>query len=549
VSSEEYDAIVVGSGAGGGFAAMGLAEAGLRVLLLERGRRYLPNEFPMAHSDWESRPQVLRSAEAQPFSIFAGLGAELDVRWRHLHTRSLLSKPPGYLKVRGPFDYQRVVGLGGSTLHYDGEAHRFADFAFRSASTYGFGVDWPLDYPALEPWYARAEQVLGVAGVPGNPFKPARGPYPTPAHPFNPATQRVADAASRLGWAMLPNPLALPTRPVDGRSACQRSGGCNLGGAYGAKSSTDRTALVRAERSGRLTILTGARVVQLLKARDGRVDGVVFRRAGEAHRASARAYVLGLGAVETPRLLLASELGNASGMVGRYFMELVFASLTVRFDRPLDPYVGPPIQARSWDFARPAADGPNRGGFVLGISGTASGHHGPASYAMSIPGIGRAHKHAMREKFGTVASLFAIAEHEPRRGNRLVLDERLDEDDVPLVRVESAYSETDCRTLEAMIARLEDLALASGAAERLHLLTTYARGSSTHVGGGCRMGSDPAESVVDPWGRAHEVPNLFVADASVLPGQGAGDSPSLTIQALALRTADRIAQAMRRRDI
>ena len=112
MSTQAYDAIVVGSGAGGAFAALGLAEAGLRVLLLERGRRYVPEEFPMAHADWERRPQVLRSAESQPFTIATGLGAALDPRWRHLHSRSLLSEPAGYLKQRGPFKYQRVVGLG-----------------------------------------------------------------------------------------------------------------------------------------------------------------------------------------------------------------------------------------------------------------------------------------------------------------------------------------------------------------------------------------------------------------------------------------------------
>lgn len=549
MNRDEYDAVVVGSGAGGGFAALGLVEAGLRVLLLERGRRYQPQEFPMAHPDWERRPQVLRAAEAQPRSVVAAIGAPLDPRRRHLHTRSLLREPANYLQVRGPFEYQRVVGLGGSTLHYDGEAHRFAEFAFRTASTYGFGVDWPISYRDLEPWYERAERVLGVAGAPGNPFKPARGPYPTPPHPFNLVTQRVAAAASKLGWSMLPNPLALPTQPFDGRGACRRSGGCKLGCAFGAKSSVDRSALARAERSGRLTIVTGARVVRLLGAHAGRVGGVVYRRGGAEHRVRARAYVLGLGAVETPRLLLVSGLANESGLVGRYFMEMVFAVLTVRFDRPLQPYVGPPIQARSWDFARPAGGGPRAGGFVLGVSGTASGHHGPVSYALSVPGIGRAHRRRMRERFGTLASLFAVAEHEPRADNRLVLDQRVDEDGVPLVRVESAMSETDCRTLEAMTTRLDELADAAGAVTRLHLSTTYARGTATHVGGGCRMGADPRESVVDPWGRAHAVPNLFVADASVLPGQGAGDSPSLTIQALALRTASRVAALMRAREL
>ena len=266
--------------------------------------------------------------------------------------------------------------------------------------------------------------------------------------------------------------------------------------------------------------------------------------------------MLAMGAVETPWLLLADRppahpdgIANSSGLVGRHLMETLHVTLTARFAERLDTYKGPPIDSRIWNFNRPSRDSGARSGYVLGVSGTSSGLHGPLSYAHQIPGIGLAHKAAMRAQFGTVVTLFGIAEQEPRAGNRLTLSASKDPDGVPLARVETAPSEADLAALDAMRGRLRDLATASGAVEVLHQFTAYDMPLAALVGGTCRMGSDARHSVVNAYGRSHDVPNLFVADASVLPGQGAGDSPSLTIQALALRTADHLAALARRHEL
>ena len=548
------DVVVVGSGAGGGFAAMALCEAGVRVLLLERGARFDPRrDFPMRHADWEIRPPPFDPPPApKEDPTLLAEATSLDPRYAHLASGTV--PPRVAVTRREPFRYQRVLGLGGTTLHYQGEAHRFPAHAFRPATEYGFGVDWPLDHAALAPYYERAERVLAVAGAPGNPFKPARGPYPTPAHPLSAASEQVKTGADRLGWKLLPNSLALPTRSLDGRPPCQRSGGCVYGCVFGAKSSVDLTALRRAERTGRLEIRTGARAVGLELRDDGRVGAVVYRARGGTERARASAVVLALGAIETPRLLLAhgappAGLANGSGLVGRYLMETLYVTMNVRFGARVDGYKGPPIDARIWDFSRPARGGRVRSGFVLGASGTAGGFHGPVSYALRTSGFGRAHKDAMRSRFGTVAGLFGIAEQEPRADNRVLLADRADEDGVRMVRVETSPSEADLLAMDEMLARLKTLAGASGAVDVLHQISAYDEPVATHVGGTCRMGRDPKTSVVDPFGRSHEVPNLFIADASVLPGQGAGDSPSLTIQALALRTAEHIVALGRRHEL
>lgn len=549
MAEPEYDAVIVGSGAGGGIAALVLCEAGLNVLLLERGPRYdFRRDYPMSHPDWERRGDPF--LEASDETVMREFGPALD-RGRP----ELFSSSGSRLRRRRTgFNYRRVLGLGGTTLHYQGEAHRFSDYAFRSASEYGFGADWPLSYRELEPYYERVEQLLGVAGQAGNPFKPARGEFPTPAHPLSPASRLIASGADRLGWRLQPNTLALPTRSIDGRSPCRHTGGCTVGCIFGAKSSMDVTAIARAERTGRLTIKTGARALRLeARPGGGRVDRVIYRHGGADHAVRAGVHVLSAGAVETPRLMLHSAsnahpdgLGNHHGQVGRYFMETTMVSLNVRFDRRLDPYKGPPIDARIWDRAHPGAGiQGGRGGYVLGISGTMGGFHGPVSYALRIGGYGLEHKRAMRDRFAAIVTLFGIAEQEPRADSRITLGEQKDDQGVPKASVRVSHSDTDALAIEAMTRDCEALAGASGAAGILARHSTYDRSNAAHVGGGCRMGSSPRRSVTDPWGRVHGLDNLFVCDASVLVGQGAGDSPSLTIQALAWRTAEHIARRSR----
>ena len=555
VEDSSYDAVVVGAGAGGGFAAMALADAGLRVLLLERGERFVPQrDFPMRHRDWELHADVFPPKGADP-SIELVPGTPLEPGSQELCSRGAGVLPDSQCARRGPFRYERVFGLGGTTLHYQGEAHRFADFAFKPARSYGFGVDWPIGYDELEPYYKRVEHVLGVAGSNDNPFKPPRGDFPTPAHPLSLASQHVRRGAAELGWSLLPNSLALPSKSIDGRPPCQHTGGCVQGCIFGAKSSVDLTALLRAQRTGRLSIRTGTRVLQL--DHDGRrVRSLICASAKGATRVRARAVVLAAGAVETPRLLLSSQapgfprgLANNHDLVGRYFLDTLLAALTVRFEERLNPYKGPPIDSRIWNFSRPDASGPVRSGYVLGTSGTLGGFQGPLSYALAIPGIGLAHKRSMRERFATILTLFGIAEHEPRAENRLTLGDRVDEAGIPRVKVESGFSAADRAAFKSMIQRCGQWAQACRAAETVALASTYSDPAASHVGGGCRMGKDPEASVVDSHGRTHDVPNLFVADASVLVGQGAGDSPSLTIQALALRTAEHIAALMKRREL
>lgn len=537
----------MGAGAGGSFAAMRLAQSGLRVLLLERGGWYSAKDYPMNHVDWEM--YVAPFEPRQEFTV-----ALLPTQTLENKRFRLFSHAAGSRKIqnkRGFFHYSRAHGVGGSTLHYQGEAHRFPEHAFRSHSLFALGdQDWPFGYTELAPFYAQVEAMLGVAGQPGNPFKEERGPFPTPAQALTPASEWIKRGADALGWQLLPNTLALPTRSVDGRSPCQRSGGCVQGCIFAAKSSADLVAIPRGLKTGNLVVRPKAKVLKLL-TQQGRVTGVEYRHQNQIHRVEGHTIVLALGAVETPRLLLHSTsedypsgIGNTHDQVGRYFMASILVEQHVRLDPCVRAWDGPPIDSRIWDFNRPGAATGLTSGCVLGVSGTMSGFHGPVSYASAIPGFGLAHQQAMRREFGSIATLFGIAEQEPRKDNRIVLAQQKDLDGTPMVHVQLVDSERDKQAIEFMADRTQELAKAAKVRELLHKTSTYDQPNAAHVAGSCRMGLDARTSVVNPYGKVHDVDNLYITDASVMVTQGAGDSPSLTIQALALRTAEHIAKAV-----
>lgn len=223
-------------------------------------------------------------------------------------------------------------------------------------------------------------------------------------------------------------------------------------------------------------------------------------------------------------------------------METVVAILPVQAPFPVQSYVGPPLDARIWDFSGPEPGGDVRTGYILGPGGGLESN-GPVAFAESIGGFGIEHKNKMRAGYGTRFNLTGIAEQEPRRENRLSLSDKRDSDDVPKVAVRCDYSPLDKAALRAIISKCRTLADAAGVRPLDQLFSSYSHPHAVHVAGGCRMGNGRETSVTDSVGKVHGVDNLYISDASILATQGAGDSPSLTIQALALRTATNVAES------
>ncbi len=538
----DYDVIVAGSGAGGGFCAMALAEKGMKVLLLERGKQFdYRTDYPMNYPNWELKANPLSTLyETFDHGLAVKISKQdVDICSGEFIDGKLMQTHP---HSRGVFQYQRAIGVGGSTLRYQGEAHRFAGHAFKPETLFGWGQDWPLDYDELARYYREAENVLGVAGDPANPFKNRRGEYPTPAHSLSSRSQLAKAGAQKLGWTLLPNTLALPSKSIDGRLACQHSGGCVQGCIFGAKSSVDLTAIKRAQASGNMTLMTNARLFQIETNNAGNVSGFVYKHKGQLVKVKANKYVLALGAIETPRLLLASQtgkypagVGNHHDNVGRYFMETIMAMITGSVDQPIHSYKGPPLDARIWDFCLPKR--PLKSGFVLGVAGSLGRRLSPVSYAWRTPGFGLDHKQTMRRTFGKDIQLFGIAEHIPHPDNRIVISDKKDIDGMPLVQLYSDYHDQDKKTFRVMRDKIFQWTDACEIKSKRRFYSTYSQPSAAHVAGTCRMGTNPETSVTNEFGQVHGLDNLYISDASILPTLGAGDSPSLTIQALALRIA------------
>jgi choline dehydrogenase-like flavoprotein len=315
----------------------------------------------------------------------------------------------------------------------------------------------------------------------------------------------------------------------------------------------------QAVATGRCSIKPLCQVTQIEAGSDDRVAAVVYRDAtGSTHRVSAKAVVVACGAVETPRLLLLSKsrhapdgLANETGLVGKNFMETLFWASSGLHPGPLGSHRGLPSDSICWDFNAPDAIPGVIGGCRFYPNVAEADLVGPINYAArAVPGWGRSHKKAMREVFGNALSVGAIGESLPNPGSYVDLDpEARDANGLPLARIHSLLPELELRRLDFMAKKSREILKASGVEQLFEEYGTYDTFSATHVFGTCRMGRDPSASVVDSNGRSHRWRNLFVSDASVFPSSGGGESPSLTIEALAIRSADHLFELMKRREL
>lgn len=527
---ESPDVVVIGSGAGGGVIAKELAEAGVSVVVLDAGRRFDP-----ANDYWTDREDF------QLQSVFSPSDWRRDV-----YTSG---------GAKG-FAYTRIKGVGGSTLAYLAVSLRFHESDFRMRSEDGVGDDWPISYEELEPYYSLVEYELGVSGPGGleaNPFDPPRSrPFPTLPHDFNRASRVMKRAADKLGLHMVREPVAIPTRDWNGRSACINAGACDIGCKIAAKSSIDVTYIPKAEATGRIEIRSECMAREITVGQDGRAQSVIyFDRDGREREIKARAVVLAGNAIETPRLLLMSTsslfpdgLANSSGLVGKYFTEHLAIFAFALFAERLDPWRGIRTGGMIQDYYATNA----RNDFARGW--TFEVFHGtswPVTEALRIPGWGTEHKALMKERFGRTAGMASVGDQLPDTRNQVVLDPEVkDVYGLPAPRLINEPRENDRAMLKAISARSKEIFEAAGATQ--YWENTFVPGSSSHYLGTCRMGTDPATSVVDPWCRAHDVPNLFIGDGSVFV-TGGGVNPALTISALATRTAEGIIGGFERREI
>jgi choline dehydrogenase-like flavoprotein len=523
--ADPVDVLIVGAGAAGAAFAWSLAGTRMDILCLEQGDWMNPADYPTAGMDWEIRGQ-------------GDFALSPNVRKR----------PADYPvdDAASPIKISNFNAVGGSTVLYAGHFPRMKPSDFRVRSLDGVADDWPIDYATLAPYWAENDRMMGVAGLAGDPAYPPKE-VPLPPVPLGRVGETLARGFNQLGWHWWPSDSAIATRAHEGRAPCINLGPCITGCAQGAKGSTDVTYWPAAIRKG-VRLRTRCRVSEILVRPDGMADGVVYFDAdGVERRQRAEIVVLACNGVGTPRLLLNSRsprfpdgLANRSGLVGRNLMFHPYAMVLGVFGETLDGSRGP-TGCGLWSHEFYETD--RARDFVRGFSFELMRGFGPMATALwglstgQMP-WGEGHHRAHAELLDRTAGLLAICEDLPEPHNRVTLSPELtDTHGIPAPRIEYRLSENSQRMLDYGATRAREVLMAAGA-KRTYVDSPLAL-AGWHLMGTARMGRDPARSVVNDWGRAHDVRNLFVVDGSVFVTAGAVN-PTCTIQGIALYVADRI---------
>ncbi len=505
---EPVDFAIVGTGAGGGTLACRLAEHGFSVVAFDAGPYWRPLED--FASDEHHQEKLYWTDErivdgANPVQLGANNSGK---------------------------------SVGGSTVHFAMVSLRFRPEWFKSRSVLGYGADWPLDWREMWNYYDEVENALKISGPVRYPWGPRRPRYPYRAHELNAAALALAEGAEALGIGWSPTPLATLSAPRGQAHPCVYRGMCVIGCSTNAKQSVLVTWLPRALAAG-AEIRDLAMVSRIEHDSAGRVTGVRFHRQGRWHFQRARNVVVAGYAIETPRLLLNSAtaryphgLANSTGLVGRNLMVQANQAVWGLLDREVRSYKGPPSLAISehWNYT-------DRGKDFFG--GYAYMSQGPLpmlwSRVMSSKrGLWGMRLREQMEEYNHQVGLKIVGECLPQERNCVTLSSERDRYGLPMARVTYSYCDNDKRLIAHALDYMRR------ALEVIDARDLWKETDDTaHLHGTARMGFDSRTSVVNADCRSWDIPNLWICDGSVFPTVG-GVNPSLTIQAIACRTADRI---------
>jgi choline dehydrogenase-like flavoprotein len=589
-----YDVIVVGSGAAGGQSAYTLSMAGARVLMLEAGRKYIPEiETPMFQTPEQAPLRGASTPDKRNGFYDATVGGGWQV--------------PGEPYVQttddaaGRFDWWRPRMLGGRTNHWGRISLRNGPYDFKGCTRDGLGFDWPLSYTDLAPYYDKVEMLVGVYGSnDGLENTPDSGPgcLLPPPKPIV-SDLLIAQRARRLGIPVIAGHRAVLTRQLDfkssparlhpgnptaqkiiaadmqRRAACIWATPCGRGCSIRANYQSTTVHLPPALDTGNLDIATDAMVHEVTLGKNGLASGVTFidRTNGRGHRAAARVVVLAASSCETVRILLNSKsarfpngLANSSGKVGRYLMDTVGSGLGGQV--PLLESL-PPLNE----------DGASEGHMytpwwlyreqLAGGLGFARGYHiefgggkrmppGPGTLPvlawLSAGSYGRKFKEDARRYYGSFVYFDGRGEMIPNENSYCEIDPQVkDKWGIPVLRFHWQWSQHETRQAAHMQKTFKDIIEAMGGRVYGEIQTDGAKaiqpgGSVIHEVGGALMGRSAHTSVTNHWGQTWDVKNVFLADGAVFPSN-ADKNPTLTIMALAWRAADHILHLMRRKDL
>ena len=510
--------VIIGSGAGGGTLANELCQKGIKVVLLEAGRQESIDSF--VNDEWASFLQI----------------SWLDKRttsgsWRV--ARDFPNLPAWICKT-----------VGGTTTHWAGASLRFQEHEFKTRSVYGEVkdtslLDWPLTLAELEPYYARAEDKMGVTRTNGIPGLPGNNNFKV-----------LYTGAKRVGYKEVhTGRMAINSQPRADRPGCQQIGFCFQGCKSSAKWSTLYTEIPAALDTGRLELRPQCMALQIQHDAAGKVTGVLYAdQDGRQQVQKARVVAVAGNSIESPRLLLNSAsakfpdgLGNSSGQVGKHYMRHLTGSVYAAFERPVHMFRGTTMAGIVRDEA------PNRPerGFVGGYELETLSLGLPFMAAFLDPGAwGRSFTRKM-DQYANMAGMWIVGEDMPRETNRVTLHPtEKDKFGLPIPNVHYDDHPNDIAMRSHAFGQGRMIYEAAGATD-VYETPPY---PSTHNLGTNRMSEKPRDGVVNKWGQTHDIKNLFVSDGSQFT-TGAAENPTLTIVTLAIRQAEYIADRMGKNEI
>ncbi|PFG62290.1 choline dehydrogenase-like flavoprotein [Thioclava sp. ES.031] len=508
--SDDNVVVIIGTGAGGGVLANELAQKGVKVVALEAGGRYLPEDY--INDEWDSFGQL---AWTEPRTTSGD--------WRVAKDFSGL---PAWI----------VKAVGGTSIHWAGASLRFQDHEFKTKTHYGNVdganlLDWPIDPAELAPYYDKAEAKLGVTRTGDRPGLPGNNNFKV-----------LEKGAKALGYAEVnTGHMAINSIDYDDRMACQQTGFCFQGCKWGAKWSSAYTDIPRGEATGNLEVRDHCHVARILHNDQGMASGVeYFDKEGNLQMQKAKIVCVAGNSIESPRVLLNSHsamfpdgLANSSGQVGRNYMRHTTGSVYGVFDKPVKMWRGTTMAGIVRDEAR---HDPSRG-FVGGYELETLSLGLPFMAAFLDPGgWGREFTSAL-DSYENMAGMWIVGEDMPQETNRITLNHEVEDAyGLPVANVNYTDHPNDRAMRDHAYARGAAIYDAVGAT-RTFPTPPY---PSTHNLGTNRMSENPRDGVVNKHGQTHDVPNLFISDGSQFT-TGAAENPTLTIVALAIRQADFIA--------
>ena len=510
--------VVIGSGAGGGTLGNELAQKGIDTIILEAGGRHEVNDFN--NDEWGMFGQVswldkrTTSGDWRVATDFSGLPAWI------------------------------VKAVGGSTVHWAGASLRIQEHEFKAKTTYGEVagaslLDWPIGLSDLEPYYEKAEDKMGVTRTNDIPGLPGNNNFKV-----------MKAGADKLGYKDChTGRMAINSEPRDDRTSCRQLGFCFQGCKMGAKWSTLYAEIPKGEATGKLEVRAEAQVLQIQHDDSGKVTGVLYAdKDGNQHMQKARAVCVAGNSIESPRLLLNSNssmypdgLANSSGLVGKNYMRHMTGSVYATFDKPVNMYRGTTMAGIITDESRYDTTR----GFVGGYEMETLSLGLPFMAAFLNPGAWGREFTAALDMYDHMAGMWLVGEDMPQESNAISLHEtEKDQYGLPVPNVHFDDHENDIA--------MRNHAFGQGAAvyDAVGAVNTYPTPPypSTHNLGTNRMSDNPAEGVVNKFGQAHDVANLFVSDGSQFT-TGAAENPTLTIVTLAIRQADYIEEQMKQKAI